>query len=394
MKSIFKIEGKNLDDHSYNKLIDICGWEENKDEKYLSILPINDLSRAHEDILLHLQNEEKLKHLKENKSKILIFLTDQGDPRNDKRICDKFGKIVDDYDLSETSISFLTCEAGDYRIPKLSLLEYNFPLTEFYTSNLDTLDLTEEMFKYVSSKKHKRPNKFCCFNGSFKNHRTILFYELLKNNLIEKNSVSYTCYDKFENGIIDKSELIDILGMNDKYVDMMFDLLPYCTDSVLKDANSGVHTYDINIVAHFSSYFNLCTSSGYGGFPYLDDKTYKPILTFQPFIIVGEKNSLETMRKVGFKTFDDWIDESYDFKDDYRERIRLITTEVKRICGMSIEEIDYWYRDMYDILYHNFNHMKKIFDSRVQGKRINKFVDDLFINTKSSYLKIYEGYDE
>ena len=100
------------------------------------------------------------------------------------------------------------------------------------------------------------------------------------------------------------------------------------------------------------------------------------------------------MRKVGFKTFDNWIDESYDSKDDYRERIRLITTEVKRICGMSIEEIDYWYRDMHDILYHNFNHMKKIFDSQVQGKRINKFVDDLFINTKSSYVKIYEGYDE
>jgi hypothetical protein len=46
------------------------------------------------------------------------------------------------------------------------------------------------------------------------------------------------------------------------------------------------------------------------------------------------------------------------------------------------------------VLIHNFNHMKKIFDSRVQGKRINRFVDNLFIVNKNSYVKIHEDYSE
>ena len=82
--------------------------------------------------------------------------------------------------VNNTSISFFTCESGDNPMSNISILEYNFPLTEFYTSNLDTLDLTESIFEYVIRKRHKRPHYFCCFNGTFKNHRTILFYNLLK----------------------------------------------------------------------------------------------------------------------------------------------------------------------------------------------------------------------
>ena len=129
-------------------------------------------------------------------------------------------------------------------------------------------------------------------------------------------------------------------------------------------------------------------------FPYLDDKTYKPILTFQPFIIVGEYRSLDALRKCGFKTFDGWIDESYDMEGDYRKRLDLIINEINKLCSMSITEIDEWYKSMDKILIHNFNHMKKIFDSGVQGKRINRFVDNLFIDNKNSYVKIHEGYSE
>jgi hypothetical protein len=322
-------------------------------------------------------------------------LTDQGDPRYDTKIGDSFNSLLSEYDLSNTSISFFTCESGDNSMSNISILEYNFPLTEFYTSNLDTLNLTEPIFKYVIGKRHKRPHYFCCFNGTFKNHRTILFYNLLKNNLLKNNLCSYTSYDKFEDsGGISKDELVEVLRVDDEYVNKMLSMLPYCTDSILEDANSGVHTYDINIMAHFSSYFNICTASGFEGFPYLDDKTYKPILTFQPFIIVGEYRSLDALRKCGFKTFDGWIDESYDREGDYRKRLDLIINEINKLCSMSITEIDEWYKSMDKILIHNFNHMKKIFDSGVQGKRINRFVDNLFIDNKNSYVKIHEGYSE
>ena len=395
MKSVIKIQGKNMDDHSFNKILEVCSWKEELDDKYLAVLPINNVSTAYDDIKNILLDKDFLNDVKNNKCKIIIFLTDQGDPRYDTKIGDSFNSLLSEYDLSNTSISFFTCESGDNSMSNISILEYNFPLTEFYTSNLDTLDLTESIFKYVIRKRHKRPHYFCCFNGTFKNHRTILFYNLLKNNLLENNLCSYTSYNKYEDGGgISKDELVEVLRVDDEYVNKMLSMLPYCTDSILEDANSGVHTYDINIMAHFSSYFNICTGSGFEGFPYLDDKTYKPILTFQPFIIVGEYRSLDTLRKCGFKTFDGWIDESYDKEQDYRKRIDLIVNEIVRLCNMDIPELDKWYREMEDILFYNFNHMKKIFDSNLQGERINNFVDNLFINDKSSYVKIQEGYNE
>ncbi|MAH07744.1 hypothetical protein CMI38_05860 [Candidatus Pacearchaeota archaeon] len=395
MKSVLKLKGKNMDEHSFNKLLEVCSWEEGLDDKYLAILPINQVSTAYDDIKNILLDKDFLNDVKNNKCKIIIFLTDQGDPRYDTKIGDSFNSLLSEYDLSNTSISFFTCESGDNPLSNISILEYNFPLTEFYTSNLDTPNLTEPIFKYVIEKRHKRPHYFCCFNGTFKNHRTILFYNLLKNNLLENNLCSYTSYNKFEDdGGISKEELVEVLGVDDEYVNKMLSMLPYCTDSILEDANSGVHTYDINVMAHFSSYFNICTASGFEGFPYLDDKTYKPILTFQPFIIVGEYRSLDALRKCGFKTFDGWIDESYDREGDYRKRLDLIINEINKLCSMSITEIDEWYKSMDKILIHNFNHMKKIFDSRVQGKRINRFVDNLFIVNKNSYVKIHEGYNE
>jgi|TARA_Y100000034_G_scaffold7814_1_gene8579 hypothetical protein len=395
MKSVIKIQGKNMDDHSFNKILEVCSWEEGLDDKYLAVLPINYVSTAYDDIKNILLEKDFLNDVKNNKCKIIIFLTDQGDPRYDTKIGDSFNSLLSEYDLSNTSISFFTCESGDNPISNISILEYNFPLTEFYTSNLDTLNLTESIFKYVTRKKHKRPYHFCCFNGTFKNHRTILFYNLLKNDLLDKGMCSYTSYDKFEDGgKISKEELVDVVRTDNEYIDNMLEILPYCTDSILEDANSGIHTYDINVMAHFSSYFNVCTGSGFMGFPYLDDKTYKPILTFQPFIIVGEYRSLEVLRKCGFKTFDGWIDESYDKEQDYRKRIDLIINEIVRLCNMDIPELDKWYREMEDILFYNFNHMKKIFDSEVQGERINKFIDNLFISENSSYVKIQEGYNE
>ena len=164
MKSVLKLKGKNMDEHSFNKLLEVCSWEEGLDDKYLAILPINQVESAHGDIKNILSDRDFLDDVKNNKCKIIIFLTDQGDPRYDKKIGDSFNSLLKEYGLDNTSISFFTCESGDNPVSNISILEYNFPLTEFYTSNLDTLNLTEPIFQYVLSKRHKRQYYFCCFN--------------------------------------------------------------------------------------------------------------------------------------------------------------------------------------------------------------------------------------
>jgi hypothetical protein len=64
---------------------------------------------------------------------------------------------------------------------------------------------------------------------------------------------------------------------------------------------------------------------------------------------------LKNIKKLGFKTFSPWIDESYDEEEDCIIRMELLTTEIKRVCGMSVDEMHNWYYEMEDILVHNRN---------------------------------------
>ena len=49
---------------------------------------------------------------------------------------------------------------------------------------------------------------------------------------------------------------------------------------------------------------------------HLTEKSFKPIVMQQPFIIQSCKGSLEYLRRYGFRTFGDFWDESYDESDD------------------------------------------------------------------------------
>ena len=49
---------------------------------------------------------------------------------------------------------------------------------------------------------------------------------------------------------------------------------------------------------------------------FLSEKTWKPILAGQMFIIIGQKYTLKRLRDLGFETFGHILDESYDNMDN------------------------------------------------------------------------------
>lgn len=59
-------------------------------------------------------------------------------------------------------------------------------------------------------------------------------------------------------------------------------------------------------------------------YPYLSEKTYKPIIHETPFTIFAEPNSLNFLRNKGFATFDNIVDESYDKIINYDERLNAV----------------------------------------------------------------------
>lgn len=83
---------------------------------------------------------------------------------------------------------------------------------------------------------------------------------------------------------------------------------------------------------------------------FLSEKTFKVIASSQPFIILGNKGSLRELRKLGYKTFGDFFDESYDEMDDC-ERMDAIIKILRDIN--KIEDKLSWFNSMKDILEHN-----------------------------------------
>lgn len=89
---------------------------------------------------------------------------------------------------------------------------------------------------------------------------------------------------------------------------------------------------------------------------FVSEKTFKVIASSQPFIILGNRGSLKELKKLGYKTFDKWFDESYDDLDDC-ERMNAIIKVLEDID--KIEDKLSWFESMKDVLEHNKNLLEK-----------------------------------
>ena len=89
---------------------------------------------------------------------------------------------------------------------------------------------------------------------------------------------------------------------------------------------------------------------------FLSEKTFKPIIMHHPFFLIGSKNTLQFLKKIGYKTFSKWWDESYDTYDNIYDRTYYAFKEVEKICNLSKKSLSLILQDMESVLEHNFNH--------------------------------------
>ena len=92
------------------------------------------------------------------------------------------------------------------------------------------------------------------------------------------------------------------------------------------------------------------------GQTFFSEKIFKPIIYWQPFILIGAQYDLRSFRSFGYKTFHGIIDESYDVIQNSEERLEACIKEIERIINLSDEDIAKLYNDCYEILTHNFFH--------------------------------------
>jgi hypothetical protein len=91
-------------------------------------------------------------------------------------------------------------------------------------------------------------------------------------------------------------------------------------------------------------------------YPYITEKTMRPITSKRPFIVLGGAGILTLLQRKGFKTFNSIIDESYDAISDYSDRFDAVCDSINKFVSQPIEKIKQDVESVIDILEHNFRH--------------------------------------
>lgn len=91
------------------------------------------------------------------------------------------------------------------------------------------------------------------------------------------------------------------------------------------------------------SYIHIVTETNFKRDIFPTEKIINPMVVLQPFILFGAPGYLKYIKSLGFKTFDGFIDESYDNEYDDVKRFEMLCKEIKRLSELSLEEIHNWY---------------------------------------------------
>ena len=207
-----------------------------------------------------------------------------------------------------------------------------------------TLDNVDE---YVSEKKFDRT--FLSLNGRPKEHREELVRFILENNIDDKFYYSFgTSYGNNKNHPLYKN-LNDDFEDNKRGIGLRLSGYEKKSFCYVLTENSVAYqdtTDDLYLDSLIEYKPNLNT--------HITEKTTRGIGTMMPFVLIGQPYTLKILKENGFKTFDEWWDESYDLEEDFYFKFEKIKKIILDISTWDVEKQKSIYKEMLPTLYHNF----------------------------------------
>jgi hypothetical protein len=117
----------------------------------------------------------------------------------------------------------------------------------------------------------------------------------------------------------------------------------------------------LNIAKVYTNFFVEVVNLTYftGNTFYVDEKIWRPIAMRTPFIVQGPKDTIRNLRKLGFKTFDQWWDEGYS-EDIELCQNQGIKDVIKTLSLKTTHQLYKMYLEMQPILEHNNTCLKNL----------------------------------
>ena len=223
---------------------------------------------------------------------------------------------------------------------------FEFNLTVLLTNDVTTLE-----------DKHY-DKKFINFNRRWRPHRPVFVALLKAHGLLDKGYVSLMSgvdNDTWESTWEATSQLEPSLI---SHKNSILNTPPLCLDTTELNLNQ-VDLSNSTDSYYSNSYFSIVSETyfydwwGIGLF--LSEKTFKPIKKRHPFILLNRPHALEKLRSIGYQSFSDIIDESYDTEEDDMVRMHMVLAETKRLSSLSGTDLSDFLAKARVICDHNYN---------------------------------------
>lgn len=264
------------------------------------------------------------------------------------------------------------CKEADYDPSKVTLYFGNVNVESLYNKYCEMNNITERinvqyfpfwlhvsMYNYndLDSEnriEHKREKIFTFFNGYERDHRIDALNFLDDNNLL------------------DLCEWTWVNPGNEKINENLIDLLPRSAEGHVhyteKSTSScpGEEFYNM----HKNTYFDLVAETiyyndfyQYSKFDWHDtvffsEKLFRSIKFKRPFLLIGNRNSLSELKKLGFKTFPTMFDESYDTLNN-STRLYHVLEQLKNFTVNKAHDL-FYSDEVQDAIEHNYEHAKAL----------------------------------
>lgn len=207
-----------------------------------------------------------------------------------------------------------------------------------------------------------RNNKFLCFNRTLeKYHRYRLFLDWNENNFDDS---LFSFLNVYKNSGYDILELIKEYGEDycnnfEKKLPIEIDTHNIKRDGKLVEWDRTHNNFKKELF--LDSCINIVTETTFEDNElFISEKIVKPLVGFQPFIVLGPQHYLKELKKLGFKTFDSVWDESYDDEENFEKRYEKVLKLILKINENDVNEVNEIYKSVKDICIYNHNHFKSI----------------------------------
>ncbi len=306
---------------------------------------------------IQLMDVHSLARLKQGDFKLLFYYS-EGDRAEE--ITTSLERMCRQHNINMNNIKFVT---ANYKLNKVAPFVY-FPDDELYYRYLHILEN-----KFVKKQNMQNRNKkFTCLIRADKLWRRIYASFLFQLDMVKQGYFSYTGY-KYETS----HKGLNDLSLWDDYDDTLvsdtlaFEMhMPFRCDA-LSDNEHNDHKL-INQDYFQDAYWNFVVETHFDNETiFLTEKTFKPILNLQPFVLIGNPGSLELLHKLGYKTFSEVIKEDYDKEQDHRERMSTLLKISFDITALTDKHHKRIQQIISDALHHNQQHFLAPKVNRING---------------------------